>query len=599
MKWILYNPEKEDFQNIPLDKAVIIDMKDRYPNGINFNDKKQEYRRKSQLWLQEWSKTKIGGVTIREYFSKDDQTYFYLLSYFFQRYFEKEGFLFKNSTGFQLTLMIADLLDQQIDDDVYIISRDPHVNHFVSIAEKICFKKGKNAIVIKKPYTQKGHNIIRKNPDILKNLIKARILIRWFSGAKGFLRDKEKGKVVFLSSFRFSRKKDVDNVIFGNIIKSLDVPYKIINYDPPDPVYIKKLMFNSYLNNYLGDYYTLKILRQNDSLTKEFKKKWLNIRRSPELIRSFYHSGINLYSEIEPWFDLIFDSIFYLIADCINITRNVIDREKPSCIIIDHEENFYGKGLMINAKKTRTPIIALQHEAILPDDSNHFHIKEEDALNKDSINWRPLPDKKCVGDEKAKEILINKCNYTADRIVVTGRPEYDDLMDSDFDIQESKITILYAVEYYENTKRFLEATKDLSAYKIIIKPHPESRMKDYKKLCSPYNVTLVKKTSNTHRLIKSSNLVITDFCMVGLEAMIARKPFLLYNPKNEPDIFDYKKGGVPEAKNDEELINLINKMIAEPDKYVQQTRNHVSDYDGNASKRIVGVIKDVLSKKNR
>jgi hypothetical protein len=78
-------------------------------------------------------------------------------------------------------------------------------------------------------------------------------------------------------------------------------------------------------------------------------------------------------------------------------------------ILIDHEDNFYGKGFMINSKKHPINIIALQYELVYPG-SIATHIKENNR-EKSNVLWRPLPDLKLAGGDYIRRTLMRVGNY--------------------------------------------------------------------------------------------------------------------------------------------------------------------------------------------
>jgi len=342
----------------------------------------------------------------------------------------------------------------------------------------------------------------------------------------------------------------------------------------------------------LADYYNLGVLLENEALFLDYKNRWNELKDTPELIDSFEYHGIKFYKQARPIFNLVFNSIFYLIADNVNITKRILETEKPSCVVLDHDENFYGKGFMVNNAK----VIALQHEAVLPTDSNHFHIKDEKALEK-GVNWRPLPVKKCVSGKSAYNILKDKCNYPEANLVLTGRAEFDGQRNNPGDAHIR--TILYAAEYFKITEKFVEALHNnpIKA-EIIIKPHPEHNMKPFKKLVKGTGFVLADKDADTHKLVEEADVVVTDYCMVGMEALAKGVPFVVYNPFGDDDIYGFRKGGVIETRTAEELRKEIRYALTNPDEYARITRHYILNQnylcDGKATDRVVEVIKSVV-----
>ncbi|MBW3018811.1 CDP-glycerol glycerophosphotransferase family protein [Candidatus Woesearchaeota archaeon] len=429
--------------------------------------------------------------------------------------------------------------------------------------------------------------------------------------------------VLFLSNTRFSRVREDENVMFGTLMKELrrlGVSTKTVNYALLHKLeflkdFVKRFMFIK--TNYIGDYYSLATLRANKRLFSKYKRLWKEIRNAAELKKSFVYREIDVFEFAQPLFDLIFDSLSYLSVDNLNITKKMLEKEKPKVFVLDHEDNFYGKGLMMNAKNKRINSLALQHEAIIPEDCNHSHIKDKSALDKNSVFWRPLPDKKCVWAVYSRRILMDLCNYSADRIVVTGNPMFDDLVSEKFNksqlLQKYSLPadtklVLYATEGYKrDPELFLDGIKSMKNALFIIKPHPSEDANLYLLLQKKYrlkNLVLLPKSANFHELIAISDVLVTKTSAAGIEAMIKKIPVVIFNPDDVFNPWKYvQSGAAVNAKNCTELKKQITmlltdsrlrkKLSAQASKFVY---NVAYKQDGNATRRVAKVIMQLLDK---
>ena len=227
-------------------------------------------------WLQQWANKKINfhnqTRTIKEVFSYNNQTLFYLIDYFILRKAEIE-----NPVSLEWIMTLIDVFDSEVKEDITLISSSSQDDIFFKVLSKVCKNKKlrfklkiiKNAHSTRKKPSKKSFATLTS----IKLWLHSRCLIGKIRKlfVKKDNQDNEKSYVLIPSSFRFTGKRDIDNVMFGTIIKEFrkDVSYKIINYDLPDKQDIKKslkFMFNK--TGFIGDYYTCKVFKQNKRLSK-------------------------------------------------------------------------------------------------------------------------------------------------------------------------------------------------------------------------------------------------------------------------------------------------------------------------------------------
>ena len=101
--------------------------------------------------------------------------------------------------------------------------------------------------------------------------------------------------------------------------------------------------------------------------------------------------------------------------------------------------------------------------------------------------------------------------------------------------------------------------------KFIIRPHPEENSEIYDFFLGQQENIEVIDYGPVESWIRQSKLVITYGCTTGLQAMLAEKPLIIYEPtelkKTKFDIPLFVNNLGQKAKNLEELIKFINKPI--------------------------------------
>lgn len=148
------------------------------------------------------------------------------------------------------------------------------------------------------------------------------------------------------------------------------------------------------------------------------------------------------------------------------------------------------------------------------------------------------------------DVLIN-LGYDKNRIIQSGQSKYDNLVNLDskkskeflekkYGLSRSKKIITVALGIWENNDEFWisELIKfcNKKNYEIVIKIHPTYRFNDVeyslakinaiKNSCKNLNF-IITDDIDIFKLISASDLVITDFSNVGLEAILVKKPLII------------------------------------------------------------------------
>jgi CDP-glycerol glycerophosphotransferase (TagB/SpsB family) len=164
-------------------------------------------------------------------------------------------------------------------------------------------------------------------------------------------------------------------------------------------------------------------------------------------------------------------------------------------------------------------------------------------------------DKIFVPGQKGVEIL-EELGYNKNKLIITGNPKYDFFQKLDqiklkknimkkYGISFEKIILVGMSRWHKNDEKWMsDLIKFCSVNKlgIIIKIHPtykisnheesESKIKFIKKSCEKYNF-LITYDENIYELISASDILITEFSTVGIEAVLLNKPVITVNFSNE------------------------------------------------------------------
>lgn len=538
-------------------------------------------------------------------------------------------FYFKKSPGMALIFNYLNILDKikdkkrNIDVDIYDFYNDAFKKCAIIYGEK----QGIKVRIGRESYLKRNLNFIYETQFIVRNLIKARIFLRYLLGKIRLLsgkNNKKKCEVLFLSNIRFSKKREDENIMFGSLIKELDkniITNKVLRYEPLTQTtnlnrFIKDFIFQN--EAYIGDYYSLKHFSKCNKDFKLLKKRWEEIKDKQEFKDIFVYKGYNFYDIIKPRLEMTFNALSYIACDNKNITEEIIKREDYKVLVLDHEENMYGKGFMLNTRNMKNKkTVALSHELIYPG-CIHTHIHNKEVMNKKSDLWRPLPDIKFVWGDYSKKILVETCNYSGRIIKVTGNPKFDPL----FKRKYEKSEILYRFKLDKKRKRILVASqmdrysqniymdiarknKDID---IIIKPHQGDDVNKLNESLKghPDNLKLVDKYADLYSLIYVSDYLITYNSTTGFEAMIMGKIVFILNPNKDTLLgLPYVESGAAiEIYSANDLTNELKKLSDKKykDKILDNMKKFVKNMhyknDGKASERVADEIIKILKFKS-
>ncbi|MBN2602740.1 MAG: CDP-glycerol glycerophosphotransferase family protein [Candidatus Thermoplasmatota archaeon] len=229
-------------------------------------------------------------------------------------------------------------------------------------------------------------------------------------------------------------------------------------------------------------------------------------------------------------------------------------------------------------------------------------------------------DKMAISGEATKKILTNKCKINPERLVITGCPVYDKLVNAhkffnkrqiiiNLKLIENKKIIVFTTENLsENENKRLanivcKSLKNFTNTQLIIKVHPgETDLKIYKNIAKKVGIDFrVIRDINIYEILYISDILITYFSATGLEAMILKKPVITLNPFGGTDPVGYATSGatliartVKELKNSISIVLNENQAITTLiEKMKQYVYKQSYKQDGMATKRVADLIEEM------
>ncbi len=298
----------------------------------------------------------------------------------------------------------------------------------------------------------------------------------------------------------------------------------------------------------------VKIVTSNDVTNKNFEKNLESIRMEwnkkldklftdVKFFNDFFSvRGISFWNALRPFFTNICKRRFHDAILEIEISKEIISKNKFHAIIVWSESGFNEQIIIHHAKKSKIPIILLQHGLYYDSDESLKFNKFYGVLpfNSDIIA--------CWGESFRSSLL--RWGFSPEKIRIVGSPSYDSIYEIKRDSVTDNKFILLATssptkdivsdlsiktqEYYLNSIKKICETVSKSKRDFVIKLHPSSEETDITNIVKEiYPRAKIIKYGNIINLIKSCEVFITiDISTTMLEAQIFGKPIISVTAKN-------------------------------------------------------------------
>jgi len=208
--------------------------------------------------------------------------------------------------------------------------------------------------------------------------------------------------------------------------------------------------------------------------------------------------------------------------------------------------------LTLLCNKDNIPTFSLQH-GFYSYDAKKFasiFVQSENIISKYLLLWGQ------------NSYDVQKKHIPEERLIIVGNPKYSNI--SERKIKEfslKTITTFLSVTSHEksneNLIKILNAfSKIHPAIKINLKIHPFDKTENYSKFITEKNISFADKETPIQELLNNSNLIITHYTTIELEALLYQIPILRYKDEGALPFWDYKD----RFTNLKELENLLKKL---------------------------------------
>lgn len=138
--------------------------------------------------------------------------------------------------------------------------------------------------------------------------------------------------------------------------------------------------------------------------------------------------------------------------------------------------------------------------------------------------------------------------------------------------------------------------------RLVIKLHRTddlAAMREFVRLSGAGDTcTVLQNEIDLYTLLPACDIAVTYCSTAGIEALLFRKPLIVFNPTNTPDVMGYVEGGgaLP-ARTEHEFHSTLRELFTDPELSAKRVRtakeylmSQVGPVDGRAAERVAGMI---------
>ena len=341
--------------------------------------------------------------------------------------------------------------------------------------------------------------------------------------------------------------------------------------------------------------------------TGALRHAWDRFQADQQAHSHFWYKGVSLWPALFPRLRHMFLSEFPRMIVWAEGCKRIFESTRPRAIV---------------AVPDRTPIarvaLALAQHYGIPS------LTVQTALISDHPQYGPMfADKIAVMNEYSRQIYLNRGRIPPERVVITGAPRWDTIAKVMLKVRGTEVSelrerlglnkpeeklVVYATEgaSIARTHRMINAVmRVMSRYinmRLVIKVHPAESVEQYTKLrANPEGIgtsPTILNDIDLHLLLAASDLLVTGFSNVALEAALLDKPVLIINLTGDPDPLPFVQDGIAlGAYSETEVQQQFDRIMNDPvtREQLQVTRRQYCQrnsqlLDGKATERVIDLL---------
>ncbi|MGH9462102.1 MAG: hypothetical protein ACRD1X_12845, partial [Vicinamibacteria bacterium] len=345
---------------------------------------------------------------------------------------------------------------------------------------------------------------------------------------------------------------------------------------------------------------------------------WRRFQGLPLLDQALRHRGVALPRQALVSFR---DTFLLQLPWAIRSYREIealLRRERPSLLVLYAEYSGLGRAAVAAASEASVPSFAVQHGILYPRLYANEHSVDEVASRLDGGDTVPIPTRTAVFGSMARDLLVERGHYPPERIVITGSPKFDALLEAgrNFDRRETRERLGLAADVpmlvvasrftaigpvFEDLVHAVEGVADLW---LLVKPHQAERSDAYQQVgarARASRLRILPPEENLLELLFASDGLITVDSLASSEALVLGRPVMVVNlPSNLSALVERGVAfGVPSG---EPIEPALRRFLHDRDlgrELESQRRKYLEEFaygaDGASTSRIVSAIRETAA----
>ena len=224
-----------------------------------------------------------------------------------------------------------------------------------------------------------------------------------------------------------------------------------------------------------------------------------------------------------------------------------LDHLAPAAVVTYAEAGGWGRALVLEARRRKIPVAAIQHGLIYRHWLNYLHEPDEmqpSAANPADVGF-PTPDRTLLFDRFAREHLERAGRFSPDRLAVTGSPRLDTIVAASRAVdtaarQELRVAlgarpethvVVVASKFTQISPAFgalVDAAAAMPGVLLLVKPHPAEGAHPYLEAAAgAAHVRIAPPDADLGMLTTIASALVTVNSTAAIEAMLLDVPALV------------------------------------------------------------------------
>jgi hypothetical protein len=361
---------------------------------------------------------------------------------------------------------------------------------------------------------------------------------------------------------------------------------------------------------------SLAVFRETLRATREARRAWRSLRRSPGAHEAFSYRGVP-FADLSgrdlaatlllqlPWAVRSYEEMAAALAAV-----------RPAALCLYAESSGWGRAALAASRAAGVASLAIQHGILYPKYYSYRHDPDEADC--------PLPDRTAVFGEAARRLLVSLGHYRPESLSVTGSPKFDDLVRSASAVDRGALRASLGALDHDRlvvvASRFrgirqthqsigsafpalARAVEELGNVLCLVKPHPAEPAAPYEAVIRELRarrVRVLSPSSDLMELIQAADALVTVESLSAVEALVLDRPVLVLNmPTNLREMVD--QGVALGVGSGEDPAPALRDVLFDAEirgRLEAARRLYLSDVargvDGRATERILALVHEMV-----